>query len=278
MKRALAAAPLALTSLALTLAVPALAPASAQAAENVFGVFDVSMKNDYITPRGLLVTNTGVTTQVLAIVGMNFDGFSINTGMWNDIHSKQDSGKVGPWNEFDWFVDFKFKADKFTFNLEYVVFVSPPGNFEAEHNLELSIFYADPYNINPHAKIWYAIAGDSTVVTGKRGGTGYLELGATPTIKMESVTFSAPTWISVGPKNYWGGDSNWGLFSTGVKATYPIAIPKGYGFLNLWAGGQFYHLINGKLVEAQTLIGTARPGSNGHRNVGLAQVGFTWGF
>jgi hypothetical protein len=263
MQRALAAAPIALTTLALTLAVPALAPEQAQAADNVFGVFDVSIKNDYITPRGLLVTNTGVTTQVLAIVGMNFDGFSVNTGMWND---------------FDWFIDFKWKADKFTFNLEYVVFTSPPGNFEAEHNLELAIFYADPYNINPHAKIWYAIAGDSTVVTGKRGGTGYLELGMTPTLKMETVTFTAPTWISVGPKNYWGGDSNWGVFSTGVKATYPIAIPKGYGFLNLWAGGQFYHLINGKLVEAQTLIGTAKPGTGGHRNVGLGQIGFTWGF
>ena len=38
---------------------------------DIHGFFDVSFKNDYITPRGLLVTNTGLTTQ--ALMGLVFD-------------------------------------------------------------------------------------------------------------------------------------------------------------------------------------------------------------
>src|SRR4051794_34583509 len=74
--------------------------------------FDVSFKNAYITPRGLLVTNTGLTTQVLA--GISADVYKDKAGFinlisvygytWNDIWSQQAGGTVGNWNEFDWAV------------------------------------------------------------------------------------------------------------------------------------------------------------------------------
>src|SRR5262245_42986212 len=64
---------------------------------DVHGFFDLSFKNDYITPRGLLVTNTGLTTQ--ALFGMALDlykdksGFvnlvSVYGGVWNDLWSEQ---------------------------------------------------------------------------------------------------------------------------------------------------------------------------------------------
>ena len=31
---------------------------------DIHGFFDVTFSNDYMTPRGLLVTNTGLTTQI----------------------------------------------------------------------------------------------------------------------------------------------------------------------------------------------------------------------
>src|SRR5882672_6112471 len=108
---------------------------------DIHGFFDVSFKNDYITPRGLLVTNTGLTTQVLS--GLVFDvyknqnGFinniSFNVGIWNDVWSDQHDPSVGPWNEFDWFVgmDVKFAQD-WRFGVQFVQFLSPPGNFKAE--------------------------------------------------------------------------------------------------------------------------------------------------
>jgi hypothetical protein len=79
---------------------------------DIHGFFDVTFANDYITPRGLLVTNSGLTTQLLS--GLVFDlyknpngfvnNFNVYAGVWNDLWSKQDHPQVGSWNEFDWFV------------------------------------------------------------------------------------------------------------------------------------------------------------------------------
>jgi hypothetical protein len=44
---------------------------------------DVTFLNDYITPRGLLVTNTGLATQILT--GIALDLYKDKTGFINDI-------------------------------------------------------------------------------------------------------------------------------------------------------------------------------------------------
>ena len=56
---------------------------------------DVTFLNDYITPRGLLVTNTGLTTQILTGISLDLykdkmgfiNDISINGGVWNDLWS-----------------------------------------------------------------------------------------------------------------------------------------------------------------------------------------------
>jgi hypothetical protein len=202
---------------------------------DIHGFFDLSFKNDYITPRGLLVSNTGLTTQIL--MGLVFDvyknpgGFindvSIVAGVWNDLWSKQGDfvfpngtrEAVGAWNEFDWFVegDFKF-AQYWKFGVQYIEFIPPahdlPTSFPStERNLEFSLSYDDahwgyPIVINPYVKLFHENSGPSTVVLGKAGNTYDVELGAVPTIDMKKywgwmVTLSAPTWVTVGPKSYW---------------------------------------------------------------------------
>src|SRR5438105_2948943 len=99
---------------------------------DVHGFLDVSFKNDYITPRGLLVTNTGLTTQVLS--GLVWDiykdknGFINNVsayaGIWNDIWGPQGHPTASSWNEFDWFVgiDVKFAQD-WKFGIQYIEFI-----------------------------------------------------------------------------------------------------------------------------------------------------------
>src|SRR5215472_15755699 len=91
---------------------PVKAPPAAPAESDVHGFFDISFKNDYITPRGLLVTNTGLTTQVLSGLALDLykdkNGFinkvSFVGGTWNDLWSEQHNPSVGAWNEFDWFI------------------------------------------------------------------------------------------------------------------------------------------------------------------------------
>ena len=51
---------------------------------DIHGFFDVTFANDYITPRGLLVTNTGLTTQVLS--GLVFDLYKDPNSFINNVN------------------------------------------------------------------------------------------------------------------------------------------------------------------------------------------------
>jgi len=214
---------------------------------DIHGFFDVTFANDYITPRGLLVTNSGLTTQLLS--GLVFDlyknpngfvnNFNVYAGVWNDLWSKQDHPQVGSWNEFDWFVGFGVGfAQYWKVGLQYIVFLSPPGAFRQERNLELAVSFDDgaltgsAFSVNPYVKVFYAISGDSTVVVGKQGGTYDVEIGMLPALALKKIngvplTITAPTWVTVGPKSFWGGDKNVGVFSTGLKASLPLKLPDG---------------------------------------------------
>jgi len=275
---------------------PGVASAQTPAADPplaIHGFGDVTFKNDYITPRGLLVTNNGLTTQILnGIVGdiysnpdTTIDDVSILGGIWNDLDTGQHNKTVGPWNEFDWFVGANFEIEKaWTLGVTYVEFLSPPGNFSTEHNIEFSLKYADspilgPITFHPYAKLFYEIAGPSVVVTGKGGGTFDIELGAVPTLDLTPwaipAVLTAPTWVTVGPSDFWGGGGNVGVVSTGLTATMPLDfVSKAYGAWDFHFGVQYYNEVNNQLLVAQQLLGTAGSGS-GHRNivVGFAGVG-----
>ena len=285
----------------------ALTPAASRAADPapgsaIHGFADITLKNDYITPRGLLVTNQGVTTQILGgLVFLTPGNTSIVIGTWNDINSDgadyNRPSNVGAWNEFDYFAGINWQATKsLKVGAAYVVFLSPPGVFQTEHNIEFTAYYSDPYKLNPYLKVFWAVGGDSTVVLGRRGDTFDVEIGANPSYTFKSIglTVSAPTWITVGPKNFWcdpnsgaaqfassitgsgcsGG--NFGVFSTGLKGSIPItAIGPQYGGWTFNAGVQYYNLLNGSLVDAHALTVNS---PKGYRNVVVPFAGVGFGF
>ena len=157
-------------------------------------------------------------------------------------------------------------------------FISPPGNFNDEQNIETVLRYSDNltpnFTINPYAKWFYAVSGSSTVVTGKKGGTFDVELGAAPTIDLAPVKLSFPTWITLGPADYWGGTDNYGVFATGIKATVPLTfIPPQLGHWSAHVGLEDYTMLNSELVHAQELIGTGK-----HYNEVVFAGGFGFGF
>jgi hypothetical protein len=275
--------------------------------------FDLSFKNAYITPRGLLVTNTGLTTQVLT--GLSADVFKSKTGfinavsvygyVWNDLWSEQkpSNNKVGSWNEFDWAVGMTVKfAQNWKFGVEYVEFLSPPGNFSIERNIEFTLAYDDsgwwgggPFTLNPYVKLFYAVSsGSSTVVVGKAGGTYDVELGIVPTLDMKRylgipLTISAPTWITVGPSDYWnvGGNlcgvalcsnDNVGVFSTGLSGKLALDwVPARYGKWYAKAGFQYYDFLNDNLQRAQTFT-LGIPYAQTHKDYVVGYGGFGFSF
>jgi hypothetical protein len=288
---------------------------------DIHGFFDVTFANDYMTPRGLLVTNTGLTTQI--VNGLTFglykdpntwiNSFSITAGTFNDMWSQQNNVTVGSWNEFDWWVSADWTIAKYwKTGVTYITFLSPPGNFRQERNVEPYIRFDDgaltgsAVTINAYVKLFYAISGSSTVVVGNQGNTYDVEIGMVPTLDLKKITgtpltIAAPTWVTVGPSSYWNGGasaavrstgcgptttiepcslSNAGVFTTGLalKETLDWLIPTRWGTWYGKGGFQYYHIINDSLLLAQTFTGTASSYPTAHREVwvGYAGLGFTF--
>jgi hypothetical protein len=285
------------------------APEPVVVGSKIHGFGEVKFATDYITPRGLWVTNTGLTTQILTGVAVDLykgpgliSNVSLAAGIWNDLWSEQNDPKVGRWNEFDWFVGLNFSIGRdWRAGIQFIQFLSPTGAFAAESNIEFSLAYNDsksgfPISLNPYAKLFYAVSGDSTVVFGKKGGTYDVELGIVPTYTFKGpgapITLTAPTWVTVGPSTYWNrgvsgcglpntpcDDQNAGVFSTGLTAKMPLAgISPAYGNWSVHAGFQYYHILNDTLLLAQTATGTAASFADADRDiwVGFAGVGVSW--
>lgn len=262
-----------------------------EAGWSLHGFGDISLKTDYVTPRGLVVVDDGATVQVLnGLVAVAPSGISIYGGTWVDLNPGYNKAEnITAVNEFDFFVGVSGKiTPKLEASVEYIQFISgqPSVAFQDERNIEFSLKYHDggegsAIAINPYAKLFWAFdSKSSTVVLGKAGGTFDVELGAVPTVSLGAATLSAPTWITVGPKTYWGqkgdaiDDSNFGVFSTGLKGSVPLKIFNGSGAsASLYAQVQYYHLINDNLEVARTIL----TNSTGNDKVTFG-VGVNFGF
>ena len=242
--------------------------ASADSGWALHGFGDISAKNDYVTPRGLVVTTKGMTVQVLdGLVAISPGGVVFHAGTWFDVNPgfshKENTTAL---NEFDYFAGVDYDIlPKVNVGVEYSEFISgqPSVAFHNEHNIEFSLKYKDSgdkgFTINPYGKLFWAAWGkSSTVVLGKAGGTFDVELGAIPTIKTGSVTLSAPTWITVGPKTYWGRgplkDGNVGVITSGLKAGVPLSLFTSGAHASVYAFGQYYHIVNDALLLSKSIL------------------------
>lgn len=240
------------------------------------GFGDVSVKNDYVTPRGLVVTSKGAMVHLVDGLSVTSPGgvtvfattfVALNPG-YGDVNKEV-------FNEFDWSAGVSVPiTTRVTGSVEYMHWIFPNGIPHDEHNLEFTLSYADKpmgkLSINPYAKVFIAVSSkSSTVVLGKTDGTGYVQLGAAPAYKTSDFTLTAPTWFSFGPKNYWvdksnivtvaglvpgGHRSNLGVFSTGLKASKPLTFLKGPAGASVYAYGQWYHMFNDGLVASKMLL------------------------
>jgi hypothetical protein len=208
---------------------------------------DVTFLNDYITPRGLLVTNTGLATQILTGIALDLykdkagfiNDISVNGGAWSDLWSEQHDVHVDSWNEFDWWVGMTVTfAQNWTAGVQYIEFIPPAADLATsfpaiEHNIEFSLSYDDtswgwPIPIHPYVKLFYELQGPSTVVLGKSGDTYDVEIGIVPTYDAKKATgmplvLTAATWVTVGPSSYWNkndGTTN----ACGTLSSSPCAL------------------------------------------------------
>ena len=274
--------------------------AARRAAEqpNIHGFFTSPFKTAYVTPRGLVVQNEGLVWQPVMGLVIPIGDFgpvknvALIGGLWNSVDTAEADAHVGSWDEMDVFVSLGGTvADKFSLTLTYSPWNSPQHAFKTEHNIDLKVSYDDSklwgssgISINPYVDFFWAVAGDSTVILGRKGSTGYIEPGIVPTYTLKAapdypVTFTVPMYIQVGPASYWDanytfGHNDFGLFSISANATVPLAfIPARFGHWHGDLGVTYDYLINNSLLHA----GELASGNNNH-NVIIGSIGFGLNF
>lgn len=269
---------------------------------NIHGFASVTFTTAYLTPRGLLVFDKGVVIQ--PIVGLvlpigdfgPLKNYTWVAGIWNDIQCSQGDPEVGGWGEMDFFFSQSATvANVISLNLTYGEWNFPASTTnkpKAEQNLDLKISYDDSamfnknFSINPYVDLWWAMAGSSTVVMGRMGGTGYVEIGIVPTYTLKAVpdyplTITLPTYFSTGPRSFWGrggyvgglsasSSENFGVARTALGLSVPASfIPARYGHWHIDAGVSYDYLISGALLNAGTLLT-----GNTNRSLVEGSVGF----
>ena len=266
---------------------------------DLHGFSDTALKNDYITPRGLLVTNRGSTIQSVDLLILDvfknptgvISDVSFVAGTFLDFNPGYQPPNIDAFNEIDYIGGITIKIrQNWTLTAQYIQFDSPQSAFFVERNAEFGVKYDDSgWNkilpLNPYAKLFYTFKGQSsTVVTGNTA-TFDVEVGAVPAYDLTPrgvpVVLTAPTWFTVGPSQFWGGASNFGVFSTGLVGTVPLPVIPAVGKFSPQAsihfGVQYYRILNDRLLLAQTLVGTGVGGAT-HSNVVVPSVGITASF
>ena len=161
------------------------ATAPAPSAPKTDMLFNLDVANQYVTPRGMMVRNQGVTFQPLILGFVNAygggDGF-INSvtlvgGMWNDIGTSDVSINGSPhsspgtaWTEIDPIGGFSVGFLKnFTLDVTATAFVeqiedigtSAHMDFKLSYN-DTSVINLDGFGFHPYVEFWQEVSGKAT--------------------------------------------------------------------------------------------------------------------
>ncbi len=311
----LAAAAYAPTASAADLPVKAL-PKATPWVLDVHGYADFTVASTRVTGGGLYLYNTGYVKQ--GEVGLSLDiyknstgfinSFSVFGGVWNEFWSSPPAGSR-QWQEMDWWLGFTVGFAKYwSFTAQTVQFnfpgaAPPPTAYNYDFKLAFNdAFLGGPIVWNPYVDVFYNAAGGSTVVNGVRSGGYRVSLGVVPTISLAKttsipLTISAPTWVTVGPSNFWNRNdgttnlcgtagtapcalSSLGYYSTGVKGVLSLDswIPKRLGSWYVKGGVQYYHINNDALLAAQVAVGSAPTFATAKRDIAVTYAGFGFSF
>ena len=207
-------------------------------------LFNLDVANQYVTPRGMMVRNQGLTFQPLILGFINAygggDGF-INSitlvgGMWNDIGTKSvgigsggyHSEPSTPWTEIDPIGGFSVGfAKNFTLDVTATAFIEQIENIGTSAHLDNKLSFNDvPYlplggfGFHPYAEFWQELSGKATDAdlpesifgpsshSGKYAAPGssyYIQTGVDPTyVLKDGIKLEAPVDFLLPNERFYG--------------------------------------------------------------------------
>ncbi len=253
----------------------------------VHALLNFEFSDKYLTPRGMIVHEDGLTFQQLALGFFNIysgdsfiNDFTLVGGVWNDFSSSGVS-KNAPfgsepkthWVEIDPIAGISLGiAKKLTLTVTYTAFNMQILNIGTSQHLETKLAFDDTdylhaFALHPYFLYWQELTGKATaadvpyvVFRGESGpdSSYYFELGVDPSYTFKDVGFKleAPLRVLLPASDfygeYYGPSSTVGLYELGVKASMPMAfMPKGYGNWSWHAGYRYQHFVDDNLAGMQ---------------------------
>jgi hypothetical protein len=243
--------------------------------------------NKYLTPRGMIVQDTGLTFQWLALGLFNIykgDGLVNDVtavgGMWSDYSSKGvsinppfGSSPTTKFVELDPIAGISTTfAKDFKLDVTYTAFIMQILDIGTSQHLEVKLGYDDSrwlksFALHPYFSFWQELQGKATAadvpyeVYLNQSGPGpsyYFEVGIDPsyTFKYVGLKFEAPLRVLLPNQDFYGQyyapSSTVGLYELGIKASMPLNfVPAGYGHWGVHFGFRYQNFVDKNLQGMQ---------------------------
>lgn len=278
---------------------PPPAVAAAPPPQRFHAVSNFEFSNQYLTPRGMIVTEDGLTFQWLLLGLLNIykgdsfiNDFTLVGGMWNDfntagvsVNAPFGSSPKTSWVEIDPIAGISVSfAKNFRLDVTYTAFDMQILGIPTSQHLETKLSFNDsPYlkafALQPYMIFWQELTGKATaarvpyqVYLGEAGppSSFYFEFGVTPsyTVKSIELKLEVPCRMIMAADDFYGeyyaSSSTVSLYEVGFKATLPLKfVPPGYGFWNFHAGVRYQGFVDENLQGMQEFNapGSAEDGS-----------------
>ena len=246
--------------------------------------FELSDK--YLTPRGMIVQDGGVTFQTLFLAFLDvYDGspnaFINNAtlvgGFWNDYASDSvrehvpGTSTTTNFVEIDPIFGVSFTlAQDFKLDVTYTAFCMQILDIGTSEHLETKLSYNDSkllgaFALHPYVSFWKELDNKATAAANFGVPSSYyFEIGIAPGTKIGDVKLEAPMRVLLPSSNFYGetfaSSSFVGLYEVGLKASFPLKfMPKGYGFWDGHIGVRYMKFVDKNLQQLATDGGFGRP-------------------
>jgi len=249
------------------------------APSRIHALVNVEFADKYLTPRGMIVQDHGLTTQVLLLAFVNVyngdpgdfvNSVTVIPGVWNDYatspvaeHLTAGSRKTD-WIEYDPILGVEFGVAKnFKLDVTYTEFGMQILDIGTSQHLETKLAYDDSaalgaYALHPYVSYWKELQGKATAAANFHvPASYYFEVGIDPGWSVGGLKFDVPIRALLPSKEFYGekfaAKSDVALYEVGVKAAGSVKfLPAGYGHWNWHLGYKYVTFVDDNLKQLST--------------------------
>lgn len=249
-------------------------------------LFNLEVSDKYLTPRGMIVQDEGVTIQPLFLGFLDaYDGkpdaflsdITLIAGFWSDYATDSIPEGLGAGSsetnfiEIDPILGVSFGLGKnFKLDVTYTAFCMQILDIGTSEHLEVKLGYNDTdllgaFALHPYVSFWKELDNKATAAANFGVDSSYyFEVGVTPGVQLGKVKLEAPLRALLPDDEFYGetfGDSSTvALWEVGLKATVPMDfMPKGYGSWSAHLGVRYMNFVDDNLKQLATDGGFGSP-------------------